>query len=247
MPVSGYGRSFRRRRRRRAVVGIVRTRRLRGRMFGRIRRKYAKISATMLGFPTNQVVKMRYAQHINFNMTSSGAMQIHTFRANSIFDPDTDPSVTGKPLGYTQWNQFYERYTVLGSRMILSVVAGSAGQVPTYVGIYLSDDQSPTATNVVNLIEQGKSHYQVIQNATNGYLADKSISMNYSARKWHGCVDVTDADNLEADFGANPVDETYYVVYCATGDNTTPGPANISIMVQIDYIVRCKDPQELIP
>lgn len=215
---------------------------------------YAKrttnLSRVMIGFPTNQVVKMRYSNYFDFNLSGTGYSEV-TLRAASIFAPDVVPNaLSHQPLGHDQWAVFYERYVVLGSRIILTAVTNNAPATAgnILIGVYLADQPITAAVNAHQLIEQGKSNYTIISNANNGQIVRKIVRMNYSAKKWHNVTNVKDADNLEADFGANPTDGAYFHVYAGTSDNVAIGGApakTISVQYSIDYIVLVKDPLEL--
>lgn len=235
----------RRPRRRRRVVPLPRRRMGRRKYTARASRNRGRLSARMIGFPLSNTVSMRYSAPILINLGAVGFRQF-SFRANSIFDPDVDPAVSAKPLGYDQWNQFYERYVVLGSRITLSLGSSSAGQNSIICGVFLSDAPSTTATTSTALIEQGLTNYQIMSPTTNGLWINKSVTMNYSAKKYHGVVDVDDAAELEADWGANPADQTYFIVFASTYDSTQIGGPNITGVLTIDYIVRAKDPKELL-
>jgi len=66
-------------------------------------------SSLLNGLPTRKKINLRYCDEIL--VTGAGTVGVHTFRLNSMFDPDY--TATGhQPMGRDQWAAFYGRYVV---------------------------------------------------------------------------------------------------------------------------------------
>lgn len=130
-----YGRKYTRRRPRanyRKGGGYTRRNntRYRGR-YGRRRyngrtRIYRTRNKLPTGVPDRMSLKLKYETIIN--MTSAGSTAVQVFRGNSLFDPDYT-GVGTQPLGYDQWSNFYERYKVNASKMMISFSATSDSNI----------------------------------------------------------------------------------------------------------------------
>lgn len=221
--------------------------RVKKRFFRKYRKRYRKkqpFTRTLIGFPTNRVVKMRYSDQFVVNLATS-VITINQVRANSIYEPEVIPgALSHKPLGYDQWGAFYERYVVIGSKIRVSAIVNNATTDMYFVGLVVNDS-TPIATNVHDIIEQGNSTYSLISPANNGLVVNKTIIGKYSAKRFHNVKDVKDADTLEAAFGANPTDVTYFNIFAGVVDATLPATGLMDIQYTVDYIVMLKDAKEL--
>ena len=64
------------------------------------------------GYNNNYTVRLTYADAFNLLITNAGGGTSHTFRTNSIYDPDY--TATGhQPLMRDLWASQYDYYTVL--------------------------------------------------------------------------------------------------------------------------------------
>lgn len=235
-----YRRRYRRRRIRKG--NMVRLNRYR-----RFAKQTNNLSRVMIGFPTNQVVKMRYSNWTNFPLNTGNSYSEFTVRAASINAPDIVPNANShQALGHDQWAVFYERYVVLGSRITITGISNnSSAGGNILLGVYLADQSATAAINPHQLIEQGKCNYTNMGNGNAGQLVRKIVNMNYSAKKWHNVTNVKDADNLEANFGANPADQAYFHIFCGCSDMVALTNGSVTIQYKVDYIVLVKDPLEL--
>jgi len=202
------------------------------------------------GFPKNKVVKMRYVEYTQLDLTNSvtGGFEYAYYSANSIYDPT---AVVGghQPMGHDQWSLFYNHYVVLGAKM--KVTFASRDNVvaqPIIVGISIEDDTTSGATNVQTIQEYGGAKYKMFQGYTS--MSTRQVTANFSAKKFFGVTDVKDnMPRIGATFGANPVDQAFFRIFACTADGTSAiGPAGDVIVgcnVEIDYIVVLQEPKEL--
>lgn len=198
------------------------------------------------GFPASKVVRMRYS---SFDQLSTGALtpvDVCCMRANSIYSPEYQGyGAPHKPLGYDQWNVFYEKYVVLGSkiRVQFTTTNGTVSQ-PPLIGIYVSDTPVP-AISTSSFIENSAGNYKLMAPSNNGNSVTRYITARYSAKKQHNITDIKDCESLEALFTANPTDETYYNIFMSYWNEGNSDTQTIQINFIIDYIVMLKDPKPL--
>jgi len=206
------------------------------------RKTYRKSKNTnmtrQVGFPTNRIVKMRYSETLQLDLVS-GVIQ-YVFSANNLQDPNT--TGTGhQPLGYDQWQTWYNHYAVLGSkiRYYITPYDNVSASRATTVACYISDD--PTATSdVQTLIEQGRGSFGI-----HGALSDAPIKIGtkFSAKKFFNIKDVKDnMTRIGATFGAAPAEQASYILNMETSSTTSD---TYNILVVIDYIVMLSEPKEL--
>lgn len=203
-----------------------------------------------VGFPKNKVVKMRYVQYKQVDLTNSitGGFDGFYMWANGIHDPDV--AIGGhQPMGHDQWQLFYNHYVVLGAKC--KVTYASRDNVvaqPIIVGISIEDDVTSGATNVSTIQEYGGAKYKMFQGYTS--MSTKSVTAHFSAKKFFNVTDMKDNQSDKgANFGANPTDGAYFRVFACTADGTSAtspaGDVIIGCNVEIEYIVALQEPKEL--
>lgn len=218
--------------------------RTRRRVYTRRRRPYP--GRTMPGFPTTRVVKMRYVTNIEIN---PGIAQLasHQFRANSIFDPDVT-LIGHQPLGYDQWSQFYQNYTVIGSKINAKFVYdGTNSNSSQMLGIYLTADPNNTPSQGTDIAEQGLGRYKLAPavNYASFRGGPPQLTNFYSPKKMFNLTDLKDnQDKIGGEFGTNPTEVAYYVVWAQAMDGSVDLAAT-RILVTIDYTVLMSEPKPL--
>lgn len=218
----------------------------RKRRFYKRRKNFKSFFNRTIGFPKTAFVKMRYVDTITLS-PSVNTLNEEVFKANGIFDPYY-PLGGHQPLGRDQWALFYNKYVVYRSECSVKFCVRVNNSEPLGIGIYLSSSPTTTALNVNTLQEQGHSVSLIGSPTTNGnaFTLNNKLKMSYNAKKWHGVTNVKDADNLEADFSADPADGTYFIVFAGPMDPTAAAPMpSVVVNVTIDYYVLCKDVKEL--
>lgn len=101
----------------------------RGRRRGKFSKTGGKITALKTAtVPDRMVLKMKYVD--NFVLTGvAGATRV--FRANSIYDPDTSLINGHQPLGFDQWDIFYNKYRVFRADVVLKCTNSSSNSADT--------------------------------------------------------------------------------------------------------------------
>lgn len=193
-----------------------------------------------MGFPATKLVSFRYVSQVQLDPAAVGPIvAFDTYRATSIYDPEY---FTGghRPMGATQWNNFYQRYIVIGSKIRVKPVklVGSEQAVTEAPGavyglILTADTAPPSATVISASMEQGLGRWRYT--SVSGFSSGRSLSLGYSCKRFWNITDVKDVGaRLGSSFNNNPTDNAYFVLYYA-GLNPVTEPAPLDFVVTITY------------
>lgn len=205
------------------------------------KRRIPRSVTTLSNIPTMQ--KLRYVTNVYIS-ASGGTPASHSFRANSLYDPDY--TGTGhQPMRFDQLATFFARYIVVGAKITVSwqgtTADAEAVGAPAVCMIQLDDNGTP-GTDFTSLIEQGKCKYMLINDIAGR--SPKKISQTFSAKKFFNISNIK--DNMEP-YGAlvstNPADDAYFHITLQSLLGTTGG---ISVtgyfLVVIDFIALFSEP-----
>jgi len=181
------------------------------------------------GMPNSIITKLRYCEPLTI-VSTSGATNYNIFRANGITDPDYT-NAGHQPLYRDAFAQFYDYYTVLGSRINVTFLSRSA-TAGFYVGIQGSDTASPS-TAVSTWMEQNNGVHDLIGNISSG---SRKLFMTFGSQENQGVDTEDDLSSLIA-VGSDPGSAAayYFTVLASSEDNST---ATVAIMVEIEYTVK---------
>lgn len=203
--------------------------------FRRKRRKNNVVSIRRPMIADSLIVTMRYHTTILIDPVA-GVGGYHTFRANSINDPD-QTAVGHQPMAHDQYSNFYAHYTVIGSKLTAKFVSQDTSETmgSGYCGVGLIRDLSAVSTDADELIERRDNSMGIM--TTSGAKQYCTITKGYSPKRFFGYNNMTDSAQTRTAFGSNPTDEAYFVVFLAplmpVGDlSSTP------VSVTIDYRVK---------
>lgn len=203
----------------------------------RYRRKRLTARGVPSGMPTTRIAKLRYCD--TFALTStSGVLISRVFGCNNIFDPD----VTGgghQPMGHDTWATLYNHYTVIGSKMMISVAPSSGNNSPGMVGIYITDGAAVPYTSAAEFREARKGGMRSMDPN------QKTVRMaaKFSPKKFFNITDMKDnTTRVGAAIGANPLEQAYYNIWYQTLDASSGG---IYVNLTIDYLVVFGEPKDL--
>lgn len=103
--------------------------------------------------PYSKVVRLRYVTSITLNVGTDGYPAIHTFRLNSINDPDW--TATGhQPMGRDEWAFLYRSSTVLATKASWTARNNIAGQSESaYVGTLVAAGNATFPYPVSDFVE----------------------------------------------------------------------------------------------
>lgn len=188
--------------------------------------------------PARKVVRIRYQDLVSINPGLAGAVGNYQFMANGIRDPDT--TGTGhQPMGHDEWKQFYNHYTVLGSKITVTAMSDTAAEAVVF-GVYVSDDTTIPST-MSDLIENGKTGYRYTGSV---WKTANMISRKFSSKKFFNIKDPTDNNNLRATFESDPTEKAFFSIWCRAVDQAVD-PGNMYFNVVIDYIVALHERKDL--
>lgn len=189
-----------------------------------------------MGFPKENIVRMRYCQNVTLGSTT-GILSYAQFRANSVYDPDYT-SLGHQPMTFDLYATLYNHYQVLGSKMTATLLPNADLSTPHVCGIYLSDDIT-TYTTWDAFQESGRSKPKPLQSIDKPAKAIAGFSLKKFFTK---SVDNGDTGAFVTD---NPTEVAYYTLWVQPVDVTTSSSANIQAVVQIDYTVRFYEPKDI--
>lgn len=66
-------------------------------------------------------VKLGFSENVSLDLSSTGYAE-HTFRLNSLFDPDFT-GTGSQPIGFDQWSAFYNRYRVHNTKFKVMAIS----------------------------------------------------------------------------------------------------------------------------
>jgi len=184
-----------------------RSRRRRSRRYRRRRRKRApqnmRISVRRMPmlFPDNLRVTMKYSERIVFTL-NQGVYTSYIWRLNSINDPDYAFGGS-RPLGWDQWNAFYNDYICYASSISMSFMDG--GTVPFEACIGPDSDPVGPAT-MQQAIEQPYYKYKVCNGA---FAPQTRLHHKFAVKVLEGKRLGSD-DTFQTGMASNPVNTKYW-------------------------------------
>lgn len=181
-----------------------------------------------IGFPRRLKITHKYAD--NFTLTNAaGAGVFYNFSCNGLYDPNI--SGTGhQPAYFDNLSAIYNHYTVIASRIKISVTTATTQTCPVNVGVFLNDDTS-VAGGFLASLEQPSSKSQFLQ--VNGGAAPLVLTCSWSAKQTFG-GSILGNDNLQGGSGNNPSEQTYYTIVTGPADAST---ATVTyFLVELEYV-----------
>jgi len=181
-----------------------------------------------LGFPK----KVQFTHKYSENVALTAALGVFTpfaFACNGLYDPNL--SGTGhQPYYFDQMAALYNHYTVIGSKIHITVVPKADTEQVFQVALYINDDASTSLTDINGIAEQSLGRIQTIP-------ADSDkvthLTAKWSAKKTFG-GSILGNDNLQGNSGANPSELSTYIfaIQGITGLDLIEAYVN----VQVEYI-----------
>lgn len=178
--------------------------------------------------PDRLVLKMKYVD--NFVMTGQyGATRV--FRLNSIYDPDTSLTNGHQPLGYDQWDIFYNKYRVFRARVVLKASNASSNSADTeQIGMAAVATQTYLASDD-SFFEQ--PHVKKATLAGRGGIDTKILTYDVDIPRILGQAPVVyrSNQNTAALFGANPTETCNLAIFTRPIDGQSTSLVNCEISI----------------
>lgn len=200
-------------------------------------RPVVKKSNAFTGIPDAMLIKLKYTTFFTLSGTPTGSWK---FRGNSIHDPDLT-GTGGQPLGHDQWEAFYEKYCVNGSKIQLQFLNDSTTAAPGNVllNVVPMDDNVSRSYDELNSMQFNRNRMIApVSAGQNGVY----MSSYMSTRKLMG--ENTLDDVYESAFGTNPTREWYWHVQSDSFDGLSAH--SLSCKATITYYVKLFQRVELL-
>lgn len=193
------------------------------------RKNYStSLGFSAVGFPKLMKLTHRYCENVQIS-TTNGSFGTYLFSCNGMFDPN----ITGtghQPVYFDNMAALYDHYTVIGSRIkvTVSAVDGSGNGFPAYLCVGKDDDTS-VASTFLALTEQNPADFKMV-----AFQGNEPVTMTstWSAKATFG-GSVLGNDNLQGTGSANPTEQTYYVI--GIQPTNTVSTALWAVFVEIEY------------
>lgn len=201
----------------------------------RRRRHFRKRNYIPLGFPRKKIVRFRLFANGALS-GAGGALATAMIKANSLNDP---MGSAGSQVPHTldQWSAFYEKYTVLGSKIkIRYSLTTNTG--PVHVGVHLHKN---------NTALTGAPHYREVGLTKLRTLTTQKdtgvVVMKYSGKRFWHLGSITSDSEQEASFSTTPGDPTdiaYYHLFLQDVNGSNNSDADYS--VELEFICMLNEP-----
>lgn len=181
-----------------------------------------------LGFPKRMVMTHRYTEQVATTSTL-GVIGKYQFSANGMFDPNIT-GVGHQPMYFDQMSALYNHYTVIGSKVKITVSPSTTNEDGFYTGVYLDDDTSTTNVSDITAVSEASSGKirMFSPNADTPHV----YYLNWSAKKTFG-GSILGNDNLQGSISGNPTEQTFYTFAIQSfGADTTFA----TLLVEYTYI-----------
>lgn len=186
--------------------------------------------------PDRMVLKMKYVDNIVLSGVG-GATRV--FRLNSIYDPDTSITNGHQPLGYDQWDVFYQKYRVFKAVVTLKATNSSSNSADTeQIGMCAIANSTFLGTND-SFFEQ--PHCKKALLSGRGGIDRVTMSYAVDLPRILGQAPVVYKSNVNtaALFGANPLETVNLGIFTRPIDGQST--SLVSCEVSITYFVELFD------
>lgn len=189
-------------------------------------------------FPARTTKRLRYSTNTG-GLTSASGVTSYVFSANGLYDPDIT-SIGHQPMGFDQMMVSYEHYTVIYAQMTATFKNTSA----TFCSIGLSVQPSPTPISTIDtLLEYGALEKDILEyKGVSGSV--KTLTTRCDLRKINGRNNIVDDTDLQGSSGANPLEQTYFMVSIWDAGGST---VTAQVDVVIDFTAVFMEPRTLTP
>lgn len=206
------------------------------------------IPRSIKAFPKAMRVKLKYNSVFDGSIVAGSTPTQYVWRANSVFDPDA--AIGGsQPRGFSQWSNFYEKYTVVKSSCRVRLLdkdtgTGTTGTVTGLFGVALRDSTASIPT-VRDATEDDNCKY----NGYDSYNSNRSITVYFDAAKHFSVNNILDSDQHQGQtgvtLGSNPLDQAYFVTWATQAPSSGAAAQPFLWDVMLEYDVIFSDPRDL--
>lgn len=193
-------------------------------------RSSARADRAWAPFGKSKTVKHRYSTFFSLN-PGVGVSADRIFMANGMYD--TDVSGTGhQPYGYDQMSLQYNQWTVLRSKITVTVYNNQSGLLPFWLAIALRDDNAPIVTDPETLREQPGLVMKLVSPQAGNSLG--VVTQSFDTKSFFNVKDPLGDSNLEGGTAIDPGEKAYFHVLMCPQNGTDDLASNV-INVDIEF------------
>jgi len=178
--------------------------------------------------PKKMIVSMKYATTVRLDPSTLNPVAFNFYSTNSVYDPDTT-GVGHQPYTHDTYQTMYNHYKVLSSSCKATFLSnGSSSTGHVVGGVMITSDTTSPVLDFDTIRERAQSKYRI------GMANDKAftVSAGYNHKKMYP-INVA---NINAVFGNNPTEQSYFCVW-ATSTNESVDVSSIDVVITITYRV----------
>lgn len=201
------------------------------------RRKYLNVQGTLI--PDRTCVTLKYNEDNRIPLQGAGGVSTLLFRCNSIYDPN-QATAPGQqfPLGYKEYEQFYQKYVVIGSKITVTFKSLNGDEVTNstiqHATCAVTTIASPAGaiTDSTELLCNNRTTYGQIMTQQ----PMKKITKKFNPKRFFGINKILDNASYGANFGNNPSQEAFWQVSVY---NPTQPAVNSTVFVNVSIKYIC--------
>lgn len=182
---------------------------------------------------------VRYVdKNIQLNPGLAGVPANYVFSLNGLYDPDIT-STGHQPLGFDQFMDMYDHYTVIGARARVTF-SNTDASYHQLVALQLKDTNT-VSTTTNEILENGNNKWATLGTHTSGQSV-KELVVNCSISKFFGRK-VMAGDKYSGTISSNPNDQVFLHLHAGPLEATDADIVDAT--VDIEYIVVFTEPKQL--
>ncbi len=190
---------------------------------------------------SHTAVVLNYTDMQTFN-GSAGSTAGHTYRLNSLFDPD-QTGAGQQPSGFDQYAALYTRYTVFKADVeVMFSASDSATITGSYSAGMFASNSVNTAAGLVNAL--ARSDKLVFGAASGGGQTTQKLRMSYYLPAIAGRRYSIGDPDYSADVSTNPDNDVFLRVW-AGGSDDTVDPSAVRALIRIRFYAVFSEPKSL--
>lgn len=184
-------------------------------------------------------VLLEYNRDFTLADTSPSTPTVHTFRLNSLFDPD-QTGTGGQCSGFDEWSTFYQKYLVYGCKVTVS--AANKTSDPSLIIMWPSLVTPVTALDSETARQQYGAYYRMLAPVSGG--DTKVISKYYAIHKLYGVSRraVFDSDDFKSLTSNSPANQAYIVIMVDSAP--TSGSYDVTYNIKMSFYCELSSRQQ---
>lgn len=205
------------------------------------RRRRRRLTVFRNPIPKTMRIKFKYSTLLVLDpgvSTTSTSSAFWNYRANSLYDPDQS-GIGHQPLGFDQYMPFYNRFTVIASKIQVTCISGS-NTTPVYFSVSLEDSTSAPLP-IDDEIENGQVSFTYVSGQDAGSIARRS--RGFSARRFFGKRFLIGDPSYSGTISNDPAIGAYFQIAVASVDGMDPDACRFRVL--ITYLAVLNEPKDI--